>query len=264
MKKVKKELSKRLEKQDAKLFNRVAYKYAKKHIVPSSREARKAGLLLAIQPLLDKNKNLGTIVDIGCGIGATAKYLSGHYNRYIGIDQSKKMIEYAKSLHKLNPKAEFIAKNIKDKGLPKNIADVILLLGALHHMTELDKAMKAILRIGKPGATIVAIEPHAGNPLIRFMRKIRGYIDSSYSKKQISFSSKDLYHIFKKNKLSNINIDYHGFFKPPFAQVVMYPQVIFYPLSKMAINLDKWLHKHSPLFLRKLSFNLVVIAKINK
>jgi len=121
------------EQADRELFDRIVGRYARKDVVVSSSLARKSQLIAAIKPLLDESPNLGTIVDVGCGVGAPARYLAGHYERYIGVDQSEEMIATATAFNQGNPKAEFIARNIKSSGLPQNVADVVLSDGALHH-----------------------------------------------------------------------------------------------------------------------------------
>ncbi len=133
-----------IERADRDLFDRIAGRYARKDCVVSSSLARKSQLLSAIKPVLDELPVLGTIVEIGCGAGASAKYLAGRYERYIGIDQSEEMIKLARVLNQGNASAEFIAESVKSKNLPQNVADVILSIGALHHMTQLDDAIGVV------------------------------------------------------------------------------------------------------------------------
>lgn len=252
------------EKRDLELFDKIACKYAKKDATTSSSIARRSQILSALTLILYHKPNLGTIVDIGCGIGAAAKYLDGHYERYIGIDQSEKMVEAAVIFNKDNPRVEFLAKNIKAKDLPENIADTVLCVGALHHMTDLDCAMESIARIAKPGAYIAAIEPQRGNPLVQAMRRVRSLLDVTYSSEQVYFSEKELRDIFTKHGITEVLFDYQGFFTPPFAQVVMNPQRIFGPISRLAIKTDFWLNAHLPFFFKKLSFNIVVWGRFKK
>jgi ubiquinone/menaquinone biosynthesis C-methylase UbiE len=252
------------EKYEEELFDNIAKKYAKKDYIMSSSMARKDQIICALQPVLNKSNKLGTLVDIGCGIGAVAKYLAGYYERYIGIDQSKEMIRAAERYNKDNPKAEFIAKNIKCNNLPQNIADVILSDGALHHMSELEDAVKSLVMIAKPDSYLVIREPQNSNKIIQLMRKIRGCLDPAYSKKQICFSEEDLVSLLRKYNLKDIVVDMQGFLATPFSQVVMYPQFLFKPIAYLAIKLDRWLNKKLPKFLKRLSFNIVVIGRFCK
>ena len=251
------------ERVDRDLFDRIASRYARKDIVASSSLARKHQLLAAIRPVLDQLPNLGTLVDIGCGVGAPARYLTGHYERYIGIDQSAEMIEAATAFNRGNLKAEFTAQNIKSRDLPQNVADVVLSDGALHHITELDEAMNALARIAKPGAFLVVREPQNGNPLLQTMRWIRGIVDASYSREQIFFSEAGLRELLSHN-VTDIAVEFQGFLSTPFAQVVMRPQFLSVPLCRAAISTDRWLDARLPAPLKKLSFNIIVIGRFKK
>lgn len=249
------------EQADRDLFDHIARRYARKDVVASSSLARKSQLLAAIKPLLDESPNLGTVVDIGCGVGAPARYLAGHYERYIGVDQSEEMIRAAAMFNRGNPKAEFIVESVKSRDLPQNVADVILSDGALHHITELDDAMDSLARIAKPSAFLVVREPQNGNPFLQAMRWMRGIVDSSYSREQIFFSEGSLRELFSNHGITDLLVEFQGFLTPPFAQVVMHPQALVVPLSRMAISVDRCLNVHLPAPLRKLSFNIVVIGR---
>ena len=251
------------EQADRDLFDRIARRYARKDVVASSSLARKSQLLTAIKPLLDESPNLGTVVDVGCGVGAPARYLTGHYERYIGVDQSEEMIEAAVAFNLDNPKAEFIARNIKSSDL-QNVADVVLSDGALHHITELDEAMDALVRIAKPGAFLVVREPQNGNPLLQAMRWMRGIVDPSYSREQVFFSEGDLRELCSNHGVTDISVEFQGFLSTPFAQVVIHPQFLSVPLSRAAISADRWLDAYLPGPLKKLSFNIVVVGRFKK
>ncbi len=248
------------ELQDKKLFDDIAYGYSRKDSVVSSSIARKKQLFFALKPVLKNISKLGTIVDIGCGVGAPAKYLAGLYERYIGIDQSDEFIKEAQLFNSGNKKAEFIASNIKSGELPQNSADVVMSIGALHHMTELGDVMDSIVRMAKSNAVFMAIEPQKSNPLIRLMRFIRKIIDPMYSKDQQFFSEKYLIDLFSSHGITEISVDYQGFFMPIFAQVILYPQFIFVPLSRLSIMFDTIIG-YLPGIIKKLSFNIVITGK---
>jgi len=253
-----------IEQTDRALFNRIACFYARKDSYIPSSLARRSQLLSALKPILDERCNLGTIVEVGCGIGASAKYLVGCYERYIGIDQSEEMVKAARMFNQGNAGVEFIAENIKSKDLPQNVADVILSVGALHHMTELEDVIASLAGIAKPGAFLVAREPQNGNPLIQMMRRIRGIIDPTYSRGQIFFSEQALKELLTKNDITDLSIDFQGFLTSPFAQVVLRPQFLFVPLSRIATQVDPWLKANLPRPLKKLSFDIVAIGRFDK
>jgi SAM-dependent methyltransferase len=246
---------------DQALFDTIAEHYARKDSIASSSLARRSQLLSAIRPVLDAQPSLGTVVEIGCGVGAPARYLMGRYERYIGIDQSEEMIEAARLFNQGNTKANFLVRNARAPDLEPHVADTILSSGALHHMTELDEVMESLVRIARPGAYLVVIEPQNGNPILQLMRWVRGKMDPSYSCDQIYFSEQDLTDLFRGHGISDLSIDFQGFLSTPFAQVVLFPQVLSTPLSRAASRIDPWLADSLPGPLKRLSFNIVIIGR---
>ncbi|MFQ5400079.1 MAG: class I SAM-dependent methyltransferase [Anaerolineae bacterium] len=246
------------ERRDKALFDAIATRYARKDTVPSSAQARQYQLLTALRPLLAQKDNLGTVVDIGCGVGAPAAFLAGRYRRYIGVDQSEEMIRAAAQFNRHLPHVEFIAANVKSETIPDDIADVILSVGALHHMTALDDVMRNLVRVAKPGAALLVVEPQNGNPFIQVMRRLRGFLDQGYSREQKFFSEEQLRALFGRHGITRLTVDYQAFLTPPFAQVILPPQAITAPLSRLAIRADQWVHGRLRGRLRQLSFNIVL------
>ena len=254
------------EQQDRELFDRIAKNYAKKDETGSSSLARQYQLMFAVRGVLEEQKHFDQIIDIACGVGAPAKYLQGYYDQYLGIDYSKNLIEAARVFNQGNQKASFLARNIKkiEGGQIQEKGDLVLSIGALHHMTEIDEVVERLCQIAKPNAFFVAIEPQRANPFFQVLRWLRAKTDKSYSADQHFFSKKEFRELFERHRFTDIEIEYQGFFSPVFAQVVMKPQVIFIPLSKIAILLDRLLDKILPSFLKFLSWNIVVRAKFPK
>lgn len=252
------------EEKDRILYNKIAGEYARKDLVVSSSLAREYGLISSMETVLKELPNLGHFVEVGCGVGASASYLAGFYTKYIGIDQSEEMIEKARIFNKNNPNVEFIAENIKSNTLSQNVADVIYSGSSFHHMTELDEVMRSLRRIAKPDAFLVANEPQNCNPFISILRFLRGIVDKSYSRDQISFSPKHLKNLFVKHGLADLSVEFKGFFTTPFAQVILKPQSLMVPLTKLAIAMDRRLNNHLPHPWRKLSFDVVITGKFLK
>lgn len=254
----------RREDSDRDQFDRIARQYAKKDLFLSSSLARRSKLLLAMKSILETGGSLGTVVEIGCGVGASSKYLEGCYERYIGLDQSEEMIKAAVQQNEDNPRAEFVARNIKSQDLPSDVADVILSVGALHHMTDLDTVMDSLARIAKPGALLVTIEPHSANPLIQVMRRLRGVLDSGYSQGQVFFRESDLTQLFADHGIVDLSLEFHGFLSPPFAEVVLHPQFITSRLSRAAVSIDSWIHEHGSAWWKRFGFNIVITGRFAK
>jgi hypothetical protein len=58
-----------------------------------------------------------------------------------------------------------------------------------------------------------------------------------------------------------VSVALQGFFIPPFAQVILNPQALSVPLSRLADRLDHGLERYLPRPLKRFSFNLVVIGR---
>ncbi len=251
------------EERDRELFDRIAKEYSKKDQVPSCRKAREYQLHTGMGALL--TKKIPLIVEIGCGIGASAEYMEGAFDSYIGIDYSEEQIRQARLAHTDQKGVSFIVKNVKEL-TPSDIppTDVVLAVGAFHHFTELDKAFSAITSVMKNGAWLVAIEPQRQNPIIQLLRFIRTKVDKGYSSDQIYFSGQELTGLLERNGFTDIEIQYEGFFSPPFAQVAFNPQWLFLPLSRLSILLDKVCDRILPAPLKRLSWNLVARARYSE
>ena len=84
---------------DRDLFDSMATAYCRKDLLPASRRARQHRLAQTVHwvPLA----NTSRVLDVGCGAGFTATYLQGRYGTYVGIDQSGKLIELARTYNSL-------------------------------------------------------------------------------------------------------------------------------------------------------------------
>lgn len=252
--------------QDKLLFDTIAEKYAKKDYVPSSALARRYKIQFALLPFLDENHSLGTVLDIGCGVGAPADFLLPNYEKYIGIDYSEKLIEAARTFHKNNEQVKFIVADIqknldRNTQFQENSVDCVLSIGALHHITNLNAVFDNLKRLAKKNALFIAIEPNRSNPLIQFLRYIRGKIDSSYSGDQHFYSRLELEHLMKENGFRDYKIRGEAYFSTPFAEIIMPWQTVSVNLSRIAVSIDRFLDNNLPSFFHYLCWNLVVRAR---
>ena len=86
-----------------------------------------------IKPYLDLVKRDNRVLDLGCGNGRIYKALRSKKIDYLGIDFSKKELEWAKKNY---PKVKFINADITKTETYKNIGkfDVCFCLAVLHHI----------------------------------------------------------------------------------------------------------------------------------
>ncbi|MGB0579261.1 MAG: hypothetical protein ACPGVU_06115 [Limisphaerales bacterium] len=110
-------------------------------------------------------------------------------------------------------------------------------------------------------ARFIAIEPFRGNPFIGIMRFIRTKIDKAYSADQQFFSRAELRDLLTRNEMRDIELVNQGFFTPPFAQVILPPQFLTAPLSRIATWLDRGIDCCLVPVLGLLSWNVVIRAR---
>lgn len=220
---------------DRELFNRIAEKYCRKDLAASSSVARRHRLIQAISVAPgDQSK---TILEVGCGAGFSADYLYGRYEKFIGVDYADKLIRYANS-HHARDEVEFHASDIREFQ-PPHPCDIVVMIGVLHHFDDIPEVLKLILPMVKPGGWLIANEPQPGNPLVQLARRIRKSVDSSYSDDQLTLSHDDLMKLYQDVGLQDIQIVPQGMLSTPFAEVVMSPQFLTKPLSRIACGLDR-------------------------
>jgi len=107
------------------------------------------------------------ILDLGTGSGVLIPSL-GKYNKVYAIDREKMFIKKAKKIAKMsNVKAICIRQDISSKLPFKNsFFDAVFCVSVLEHIEDLDKVMKEVKRIIKPGGLFIV-----GLPIERFLVK---------------------------------------------------------------------------------------------
>lgn len=123
---------------------------------PELRKSKAEYKLDLFQDELSLNRNM-VCVDVGCGGGYISKEI---YNRFkckvIGFDISISAIKFATENNSFDCCNYFVssASNIK---LPDSTADVILCIGVLEHIKDIDSALREIYRILKDNGKFVIV-----------------------------------------------------------------------------------------------------------
>jgi SAM-dependent methyltransferase len=106
------------------------------------------------------------ILDIGCGTGRTACYLSKTRGSHVfGLDNSEKMIEKAKTRNlQEGTEVNFVLGDALDMPFRDEVADIVLLESLLIFLPA-EEALKECRRVLKPGGLIIDIEMVAGSSL---------------------------------------------------------------------------------------------------
>lgn len=92
-----------------------------------------------------KNK---TMVDIGCGNGTVANFISGFGAEVIGIDLSYSTIKAAQHFKK-NSKLHFVQGSLFHPPFKKEVFDIVYSMGVLHHTFDTKKAFFSIVDLCK-------------------------------------------------------------------------------------------------------------------
>ena len=100
------------------------------------------------------------IADIGAGEGTLSLLLAQRAEHVIGIDNSEKMVDYAKSVAQRSglKNIEFRLGDLEEVPLPDASVDLALFSQSLHHALHPQKAVHEASRILKPGGRIVILD----------------------------------------------------------------------------------------------------------
>ena len=155
---------------------------------------------------LKKNARNSEVLDYGCGVGPSIIAVSNYQpKKIIGIDISEISIKKAKDKTKyLGSMVELQVDNCEKTSFENNRFDLVYGHGILHHL-EFSKCLDEILRILKPGGSLIFVEPLGTNPIINLYRKLT---PKSRSIDEHPFTDRDL--TLLKNKYNDVEIKYYG------------------------------------------------------
>lgn len=102
------------------------------------------------------------VLDVGCGMGATASFLSQNYGiKTVGIDPSKKLLKIAKEK---NPFATFVLGSGESLPFEKESFECVIAECTLSLMNALNVSLKEVYRVLEKGGWFVITDVYAKNP----------------------------------------------------------------------------------------------------
>jgi ubiquinone/menaquinone biosynthesis C-methylase UbiE len=118
-----------------------------------------------LQRQFGDTKNLH-VLDVGCGIGKTDRFLFSKFGKLSGTDISSACIECARQE---NPQVQYEVYDGRTLPFENESVDAAFLICVLHHVipAERDALLREVRRVLKPGGVLFVFEHNPFNPLTR-------------------------------------------------------------------------------------------------
>lgn len=120
-----------------------------------------------------------SVLDIGCGTGDYAQLFDPARVDYLGVDISEKMVE---ECQRLFPNHRFAVADGDAIDAPSDSVDLVLSIGVLEYLPDPVAHLRELVRVTKPGGSIVAAVQNGSNRSRRLDRPIRALLDSAPGK----------------------------------------------------------------------------------
>ena len=130
------------------------------------RAGRRAGMFVAAGGLAPGKKAL----EIGCGTGIFTHLTAESGADITAIDLSPELVELARGGGAV-PNAKFLVMNVEKLDFRDASFDCVYGSSVLHHL-DLAKALPEMLRVLRPGGTLVFTEPNMLNPQIMVQKNV--------------------------------------------------------------------------------------------
>ena len=173
----------------------------------SSNEEILKNMNLNLKDLIEKSHGK-IITDIGCGCGRNLVYSSKYADKLIGVDLSRRALDFAKKFIQSKNLELLLGNNLKIP-LNDNFSDLVISDGVVHHTGDTIKAFNECIRILKPGGFLYLaiykkyryypyIYKYLGS-LLRLLNKTK--IGSILMENTFVYLHFILYKLFKKQNL---------------------------------------------------------------
>ncbi len=105
-------------------------------------------------------------VDLGCGTGRHAALLAPHYRQVLAVDVSAPMLELATARRGL-ANITYQQRDLRQVRADRDgVFDLVCSAYALHHLHDLDQALRRIRELVAPGGRVVLIDNVAPTPAV--------------------------------------------------------------------------------------------------
>ena len=126
-----------------------------------NREQKAARNIARIRQRLSElpSETLKDVLELGCGIGAVAAFLSENYNMKVwGTDYDHEQIQIARKRH---PENEYLIYQVEDAAhlsFQEACFDLVISQNVFHHLSKWQTAVKEVARVLRPGGFFVWLD----------------------------------------------------------------------------------------------------------
>jgi SAM-dependent methyltransferase len=150
------------------------------------------------------------VLDVGCGVGETDRFLQGRFRRLVGVDISHESLQKAREQ---NPEAEYIGYGAGQR-LPVDSEsfDISFTICVMHHVPPTDREgfVAEMVRVTKPGGIVAVFEHNPFNPLTR-----RSVNNCVFDEDAVLLSRRRTRRLLREQGLDQVAAPYIVFFTRP-------------------------------------------------
>ncbi|HVT44098.1 MAG TPA: class I SAM-dependent methyltransferase [Thermoanaerobaculia bacterium] len=110
-----------------------------------------------------------SVLDVGCGTGASARIYADVAAPYVGIDLSIRALSVAR--RRLGPAAPLLLADACRMPFAPESFDLVAFSSVLHHIGDFRVPLVEAMRILKPGGHVFAFDPNALHPAMGLLRQ---------------------------------------------------------------------------------------------
>lgn len=160
------------------------------------------------------------VLEIGCGTGYYTKELEKTGAKITAIDVSPDLLNVARS-RVSSKNVTFKIDNAYDMSFEDSIFDTVVGISVLHHL-EIERALKEIYRVLKPGGTIRFTEPNMLNPQIAIEKNI-SYIKERMgdSPDETAFFKWEIRKLLQKHGFKDVSVVPFDFLHPAIPKMMV-------------------------------------------
>jgi ubiquinone/menaquinone biosynthesis C-methylase UbiE len=201
------------------LHKRLSSGYAKRHNIDYSRLYHDY-LTQELLSMMPKKKEL-RVLDLGCGSGIMIKELATEYEEVVGLDISASMLRKI-NLENYN-NITLIQGDAESPPFKNNSFDVIICRGTLHHLQDVESALKNLNKILNTNGIIISAEPCNDFFIYRWIRNRLYRNRKHFTESHKSFQSKEIKRMHENTGYKIIEQKYFGYLGFP---ICGFPDII--------------------------------------